>query len=93
MRRNAVVVLAVFALCLLASVLVAAPGTPADSFSIPWWTVDSGGGASQGGPYALSGSIGQADAGSAAGGNYILTGGFWSGAFQDFSIYLPVITK
>ena len=93
MRRNAMVVLTVFALCLLASVLAAAPDTPATGFSIPWWTVDSGGGASQGGPYALSGSIGQADAGSAAGGNYVLMGGFWSGAFQGFSIYLPVIIK
>jgi hypothetical protein len=93
MRRNAAIVLAVFALCLSASVLVAAPAAPADNFSISWWTVDGGGGASQGGPYALSGSIGQADAGSAAGGNYILTGGFWSDAFQDFSIYLPVIIK
>ncbi len=93
MRRSVVILLAVFALCLLASVLVAARGTQADSFSILWWTVDGGGGASQGGPYALSGSIGQPDAGSAAGGNYLLTGGFWSGAFQDYRIYLPVIIK
>lgn len=39
-----------------------------------------GGGTSSGGNYAVSGTIGQADAGGPlTGGNYSLTGGFWSG--------------
>ena len=60
------------------AVILAAPQDPSAGFSIPWWTVDSGGGASQGGSYRLSGSAGQADAGVLAGGVYTLTGGFWN---------------
>jgi hypothetical protein len=51
----------------------------AQSYSIDWFTIDGGGGTSTGGVYAVSGTIGQPDAGSAmSGGNYSLTGGFWS---------------
>lgn len=58
----------------------AAPDLPTDSFFLPWWTIDTGGGTSQGESYSLSGSIGQADASRLAGGAYTLTGGFWSNA-------------
>lgn len=52
---------------------------PAQNYSIDWFTIDGGGGASTGGNYTLSGTIGQPDAGGAiSGGNYSLTGGFWS---------------
>ena len=47
------------------------------SFAINWWTVDGGGGSSTGGVYAVSGTIGQPDAGTMSGGNYTLQGGFW----------------
>jgi hypothetical protein len=49
------------------------------SYSIDWFTIDGGGGTSSGGPYSLSGTIGQADAGRLSGGNYTLDGGFWGG--------------
>jgi hypothetical protein len=68
----------------------AAPDRPEDGFSLPWWTVDSGGGSSQGGAYSLSGTTGQADAGLLSGGGYILEGGFWSGSTEYLS-YLPLI--
>lgn len=48
--------------------------------SIPWYTVDGGGGTSTGGVYSLSGTIGQPDAGVLSGGTFTLTGGFWAGA-------------
>ncbi len=48
------------------------------SYSIDWWTVDGGGGTSTGGVYAVSGTIGQPDAGTMSGGNFTLHGGFWS---------------
>ena len=49
------------------------------SYSINWYKVAGGGGTSTNGPYALSGTIGQPDAsGAMTGGNYSLTGGFWS---------------
>lgn len=48
-------------------------------YSIKWYTVDGGGGTSSGGPYELSGTIGQPDADYLAGGDYELLGGFWTG--------------
>ncbi len=56
-------------------------------YKITWSTVDGGGGQSSGGPYTLTGTIGQPDAAYSAGGNYELLGGFWTGGplcFVDF---------
>jgi hypothetical protein len=51
----------------------------AQSYSIDWHKIAGGGGASSNGNYSVSGTIGQHDASSAmSGGNYSLTGGFWS---------------
>jgi hypothetical protein len=47
--------------------------------AIDWHTIAGGGGTSTGATYQVSGTIGQPDAGSAmTGGQYSLTGGFWS---------------
>jgi hypothetical protein len=63
-------------------------------YSLPWWTVDAGGGTSNSAQYALSGTIGQADAGSMTGGDYSLAGGFWVGSWQaERQFYLPLITR
>jgi hypothetical protein len=75
------------------SVAIRAMAKPlADVFSISWWTVDNGGGVSQGGPYQINGTAGQPDAGNSAGGTYNLSGGFWSG-----SVYLvtriPMVSR
>lgn len=48
-------------------------------YELIWYTIDGGGGRSSGGPYTLTGTIGQPDAAYSAGGNYELLGGFWSG--------------
>ena len=62
--------LAVFGLALCAS---------AQNYSIDWYKVSGGGGRSTGGVYSVSGIIGQPDAGGPMrGGNYSLTGGYWS---------------
>jgi hypothetical protein len=46
--------------------------------SIPWFTIDGGGGTSTGGGFTLSGTIGQPDAGvTMTGGGFSLVGGFW----------------
>ena len=51
----------------------------AQNYSIDWFKISGGGGTSTGGVYSVSGTIGQADADTAmSGGNYSLTGGFWS---------------
>ncbi len=47
-------------------------------FTVTWSTIDGGGGRSTGGTYAIEGTIGQPDAGAMTGGNYTLTGGYWS---------------
>lgn len=51
----------------------------AQSYSIDWYKVSGGGGTSAGGTYSVNGTIGQHDAsGPMTGGNFSLTGGFWS---------------
>ena len=51
----------------------------AQSHSIDWYKIAGGVGTSIGGVYSVSGTIGQHDAGGPmTGGNYSLTGGFWS---------------
>jgi len=67
-------------LSLLGATLVCATSAIAQNYSIDWFTIDGGGGTSAGGVFALSGTIGQPDANLQAltGGNFSLTGGFWS---------------
>ena len=49
------------------------------NYTIGWSKIAGGGGTSGGGPFSVSGTIGQPDAGPAmSGGNFSLTGGFWS---------------
>ena len=61
------------ALFAVASVITAA----AQNYSIDWHTIDGGGGASTGGVYSVSGTIGQPDSGALSGGSFSLAGGFW----------------
>ena len=64
-----------FVILLALSVLSAS----AQTYSIEWSKVSGGGGTSTGGVYAVSGTLGQHDAGTPmSGGNFSLTGGFWS---------------
>jgi len=49
------------------------------NYTIDWYKIAGGGGTSTGGTYQVNGTIGQPDASVAlTGGNYSLTGGFWS---------------
>lgn len=63
--------------CLAAAVLGIAMLAAAQP-EITWQTLDGGGGTSTGGVYAVSGTIGQPDAGVSAGGAFRLSGGFWN---------------
>ncbi|MGA2245754.1 MAG: hypothetical protein ABSH48_12200 [Verrucomicrobiota bacterium] len=77
---------------LLLCVLLPASGL-AQSYSIPWYKIAGGGGTSTGGTYAVSGTIGQPDAsGPMTGGNYSLTGGFWSFVSVVSSPGAPTLT-
>lgn len=99
MLKKRVLLLVLLIICLATgTVIVAAPGSPTGGFSISWWTVDGGGGTSSNGPYAMSGTIGQADAGQATGSSYDLVGGFWNGQINGiipnrFQLNLPVMLK
>lgn len=56
-----------------------APDARAQTYSIDWYKIAGGGGASTGATYQVTGTIGQPDAsGAMSGGNYSVTGGFWS---------------
>ena len=49
------------------------------NYSIDWYKIAGGGGTSTGATFSVSGTIGQHDAsGAMSGGNYSVTGGFWS---------------
>jgi len=60
--------------------LVGSQGTlRAQSYAIDWYKIAGGGGVSGNGQYAVTGTIGQPDAGAAmTGGSYSVTGGFWA---------------
>ena len=65
--------------CMTLALGLFAPALRAQNYSIDWYQIAGGGGTSTGGTYQVSGTIGQPDAGVAmGGGNYSLTGGFWS---------------
>src|SRR5277367_1099689 len=65
-------------LFLITSLLISASAF-AQPFSIDWHKVSGGGATSTGGIYAVSGTIGQHDAGNPMTNNsYVVTGGFWS---------------
>ena len=64
---------------IITGLLLAQPKLHAQSYTIDWYKISGGGGTSTGGAYSVSGTIGQHDAGGPmSGGNYSLTGGFWS---------------
>ncbi|MEO6036065.1 MAG: hypothetical protein ABIQ35_12490 [Verrucomicrobiota bacterium] len=67
----------------------------AQTFSIDWYTIDGGGGTSTGGVYAVSGTIGQPDAGTMSGGNFTVNGGFWGiiGAVQNPGAPVLTVTR
>jgi hypothetical protein len=91
MKTNeAAIVLALAALLLLASVVLARGGLELD-----WWTVDGGGNVpSSGGNYSLTSSIAQPEAGALAGGGFSLDGGVpVGGVVMQYRFHLPVIRR
>lgn len=71
--KNKLLPILIFTLTTLGSVRAVA-----QNYSISWFKIGGGGGTISGGGYTLSGTVGQPDAGNLAGGNFSLTGGFWS---------------
>ena len=77
---------------ILAITVVATAIAAVAQYSLDWSTVDGGGGTSTGGVYAVSGTIGQPDAGSMSGGNFTLDGGFWGIVAAIQSPGAPLLT-
>jgi len=70
-------------------VLASVTAGNADDLSVPWFSIDGGGGEwSVGGDFVLSGTIGQPDAGATAltGGDFALVGGFRTGAVAETQV-------
>ena len=87
-------------LCLLVLVLLLPGATAASaaesSLTMIAWTVDAGGGTSTGPAYSISGTMGQHDAGIAAGGDYTVLGGFWSGGQltqPEARLFMPIVRR
>ena len=81
-------ILLILAVLLLAAVICSP--AQAQDYQINWYTIDGGGGTSSGGPYTLTGTIGQPDVAYSAGSGYELLGGFWPGGplcFVDFESF------
>lgn len=72
----------IFTLAVLSLLFSAAPPARAQ-YAIDWHALASGG-VSSGGPYTLSGTVGQPEAGltTLAGGSYSLEGGFWAATVE-----------
>ncbi len=89
-RRHTLSILILLALLLASSVVLAQSG----GWALTWWTVDGGGYTfSSGGDYILGGTVGQPDAGMLSGGDFALSGGFWSRGIGQHRIYLPLVGR
>ena len=81
-----------FSTFLLMSGVFFAPRVLAQSYSVDWYKIAGGGGTSTGGVYDVSGTIGQPDTGTMAGGNFTLIGGYWSLVAGASSPGTPALT-
>ncbi len=94
MKRITACLLIVIVLLVAVSLVLAQTG----EFQLPWFRIAGGGGRSDdGGRYALSGTIGQPEAGALMeGSTFRLSGGFWGGAAPGetpYELYLPVVVR
>ena len=66
-----------------------------NGYDLTWNVIAGGGGTSTSanGVYSLSGTIGQADAGTLSGPPYTLNGGFWNDALNVARLFLPLILR
>ena len=90
MKRETLFLTMLGLLLLTTTVLADSP-----DYTLDWWTVDGGGVIfSEGGGYALGGTIGQPDAGVMDRDPYTLQGGFWAGgSVGQYTVYLPLVLR
>lgn len=78
-------------------VLITSPAVFAQP-AVNWHTIDGGGGQCADGPFLVTGTIGQADAGRLEGGAFALVGGFWHAQTApagntSLQMYLPLVAR
>jgi len=78
MRKRKALLLGTLGILLVVST-VRALGSAPITYAINWWVMGGGGGTSSGGPYTLSGTLGQGVVGSSSSGGYEIGAGFWYG--------------
>ena len=84
MRTRTLNILTVLVLILSLGAAATVRAGGGGEYEIVRYTVDGGGATfSTGGDSELGATVGQPDAGTLAGGEYVLGGGFWSGGFVD----------
>lgn len=94
MKRKLTWMMVGILLLLLVTTTVYAAGE--GTLSIPWWSVDNGGGSSQSsdGRFKLNGAIGQPDAAQSQFDDLKLSGGFWGGGAPPLrKLYFPKISR
>jgi hypothetical protein len=91
MKRVLIIALVLLAFLASGTLVLAQTGV----FSLPWYTIDGGAASSHGGDFALSGTVGQPDAGALSGGVFTLAGGFGGGVMpiMEQQVFLPMITR
>jgi len=77
MNARTTIILTMFMILAVTLAAIATAGQSTD-YSISSHVIAGGGGTSSSGSYALSGTIGQHEAGKMSGGNFTLVGGFWA---------------
>ena len=103
MRRLVLVGLALVLLLSAGVVLATDEGGSATIFGggdpgIPRWVIAGGGGRSEAGSFALTGTIGEAVVGAGSGGRYDVCSGFWAGPCgwepgTIWRVYLPLVLR
>ncbi len=95
MQRKYWITLAIL-LCLALLTFGVSRASPA-VLTLPWFSVDGGGGRASGGSFSLEAAIGQPDAGALSGGGFTLSGGFLQPQAEPqpevFKIYLPLTRR
>ncbi len=80
-------------ICSVMTLCAVVPQAVAQTYGIDWFTISGGGSTSTGGVYSVSGTVGQPDAGGPmTGGNFALTGGFWSLLSVVQTLGAPLLT-
>ena len=93
-RSHVFAILALSVVLAKGLLLPAASALAGNSFELSWSVVGAGGGASEGGDYALQGTAGQPEAGEATGGIYTLASGYWSNLVEtNYDLFIPVVTR